>query len=320
MADVGKIRIGKEYQAEIPDLCTRGEDWDRDQDNLETKVWDVNNPLTDEQIDQYLEAARTIGTFARGLQCRSSARQPSAHMSAAAACRDITMFDAMEVLHKSAYDIPKAIAALVPEEGPPVLCQDELETWTASEAQLFEEALDRCGKDFADIQRDFLPWKPMTSIIGYYYLWKTTDRYLQQKQQKIAEAEAKLKKVRKPKNKKTTPTQITGNAVTPGAINETPAQAQNTGAEGALVNFYKTRPRPANPDPRKDVSGRNPVTPAQPSPVIGDGSSTVLGKRKGQQLNGTDDHLQNGSASKVARRRKAGGKRSRSAVPAAKRK
>ncbi|MEE6524738.1 hypothetical protein FKM82_024358 [Ascaphus truei] len=89
---------------------------------------------------------------------------------------------------------------------------------------------------------------------------------------------------------------------------------------GPNVCIMETRPRPANPDPRKDISGRNPVTPAQPSPVIGDGSSTVLGKRKGQQLNGTDDHLQNGSASKVARRRKAGGKRSRSAVPAAKRK
>lgn len=25
-----------------------------------------------------------------------------------------------------------------------------------------------------------LPWKSLTSIIEYYYMWKTTDRYVQQ--------------------------------------------------------------------------------------------------------------------------------------------
>lgn len=40
-----------------------------------------------------------------------------------------------------------------------------------------------------------LPWKSLTSIIEYYYMWKTTDRYVQQKRLKAAEAESKLKQV-----------------------------------------------------------------------------------------------------------------------------
>lgn len=49
----------------------------------------------------------------------------------------------------------RAIAALVPQGGP-VLCRDEMEEWSASEANLFEEALEKYGKDFTDIQQDFV--------------------------------------------------------------------------------------------------------------------------------------------------------------------
>lgn len=36
-------------------------------------------------------AVRSVGTFARALDCSSSVKQPSLHMSAAAASRDITL-------------------------------------------------------------------------------------------------------------------------------------------------------------------------------------------------------------------------------------
>lgn len=61
----------------------------------------------------------------------------------------------MDTLHKNVYDISKAISALVPQGGP-VLCRDEMEEWSASEANLFEEALEKYGKDFTDIQQDFV--------------------------------------------------------------------------------------------------------------------------------------------------------------------
>ncbi|XP_075469580.1 metastasis-associated protein MTA1 isoform X6 [Ascaphus truei] len=237
LADKGEIRVGNRYQADITDLLDEGEEDGRELVNLETKVWDANNPLTDKQIDQFLVVARSVGTFARALDCSSSVRQPSLHMSAAAASRDITLFHAMDTLHKNSYDISKAISALVPQGGP-VLCRDEMEEWSASEANLFEEALEKYGKDFTDIQQDFLPWKSLTSIIEYYYMWKTTDRYVQQKRLKAAEAESKLKQVYIPNYNKPNPNQINVNNVKPGVVNGAPVPAQNMGAGRACESCY----------------------------------------------------------------------------------
>lgn len=61
---------------------------------LETLIWTCKpqwNRLTDRQIDQFLVVSRSLGTFARALDCTSSVKQPSLHMSAAAASRDITL-------------------------------------------------------------------------------------------------------------------------------------------------------------------------------------------------------------------------------------
>lgn len=226
LADKGEIRVGNRYQADITDLLEEGVEDGRDQAFLETKVWEASNPLTDKQIDQFLVVARSVGTFARALDCSSSVRQPSLHMSAAAASRDITLFHAMDTLHKNCYDISKAISALVPQGGP-VLCRDEMEEWSASEANLFEEALEKYGKDFTDIQQDFLPWKSLTSIIEYYYMWKTTDRYVQQKRLKAAEAESKLKQVYIPNYNKPNPNQISANSIKPAVVNGTVVQGQN---------------------------------------------------------------------------------------------
>eukprot|EP00061_Rhincodon_typus_P018620 g47857.t1 len=98
IADQGEIRVGPKYQADIPDKLADGESDNRNQLKMETKVWDPDNPLTDRQIDQFLVVARAVGTFARALDCSSSIRQPSLHMSAAAASRDITLFHAMDTL------------------------------------------------------------------------------------------------------------------------------------------------------------------------------------------------------------------------------
>ena len=61
----------------------------------------------------------------------------------------------MDTLHKNKYDMSRAVASLVPSGGP-VLCRDEMEEWSASEANLFEEALEKYGKDFNDIRQDFV--------------------------------------------------------------------------------------------------------------------------------------------------------------------
>uniref|UniRef100_A0A2K5UUV6 Metastasis associated 1 n=1 Tax=Macaca fascicularis TaxID=9541 RepID=A0A2K5UUV6_MACFA len=225
LADKGEIRVGNRYQADITDLLKEGEEDGRDQSKLETKVWEAHNPLTDKQIDQFLVVARSVGTFARALDCSSSVRQPSLHMSAAAASRDITLFHAMDTLHKNIYDISKAISALVPQGGP-VLCRDEMEEWSASEANLFEEALEKYGKDFTDIQQDFV--STVGGDVGV-------------KRLKAAEAESKLKQVYIPNYNKPNPNQISVNNVKAGVVNGTGAPGQSPGAGRACESCYTTQ-------------------------------------------------------------------------------
>lgn len=74
-------------------------------------------------------------------------------------CSSALQFHAMDTLYRHGYDLSSAISVLVPLGGP-VLCRDEMEEWSASEASLFEEALEKYGKDFNDIRQDFVSGKP----------------------------------------------------------------------------------------------------------------------------------------------------------------
>jgi hypothetical protein len=46
-----------------------------------------------------------------------------------------------------------------------------MEEWSASEANLFEEALDKYGKDFNDIRNDFVSEKICTYHKVYSLMW-----------------------------------------------------------------------------------------------------------------------------------------------------
>ncbi|KAJ7422090.1 metastasis associated 1 family member 3 [Willisornis vidua] len=319
LADKGEIRVGPRYQADVPDMLAEGELDDREQAKLEVKVWDPDSPLTDRQIDQFLVVARAVGTFARALDCSSSVRQPSLHMSAAAASRDITLFHAMDTLHKHNYDLSSAISVLVPLGGP-VLCRDEMEEWSASEASLFEEALEKYGKDFNDIRQDFLPWKSLTSIIEYYYMWKTTDRYVQQaenkfyvvefntkrkesqlwkacgsvkqrKRLKAAEAESKLKQVYIPTYNKPNPNQISSNNGKPAAVNGAMGasyQAQASVIGRACESCYKIHPAVKPTVIRSTPSLQSPSAKRLLAPS-NHSSLSILGKRNYSHHNGLDE-------------------------------
>ena len=98
-----------------------------------------------------------MGTFARALLDGSRKPQISLRLGAAAASRDITLFHAMDTLHKSGYDVAGSVASMVPRG--PVLCADELEAWTQEEAKRFEEGL-QDYKDFYYIQKKHVSVQP----------------------------------------------------------------------------------------------------------------------------------------------------------------
>lgn len=91
LADKGEIRVGSRYQSEIPVKLKEPSLDDRKLENLETLVWTPSHNISERKIDKFLIMSRSIGTFARALDCSSSVKQPSLHMSAAAASRDITL-------------------------------------------------------------------------------------------------------------------------------------------------------------------------------------------------------------------------------------
>lgn len=160
-ADRGEIRVGQRYQAEVqPNPIytpqSGGDPADpRDLNEMETMVYTPDHDLTDDDINKFLTIAKSVGTFARALDCSSSIKQPSLHLTAASASRDVTLLYAMQILHANNYDLGKAVCALVPSTGP-VLCRDEIEEWTAGEATLFEEAIEKYGREFNEIRQDIV--------------------------------------------------------------------------------------------------------------------------------------------------------------------
>ncbi|XP_071518150.1 metastasis-associated protein MTA3 isoform X16 [Panulirus ornatus] len=314
LADKGEIRVGSRYQADITLLLKEGESDGRNMEDLESLIWTPSHGLTDRQIDQFLVMSRSVGTFARALDCSSSVKQPSLHMSAAAASRDVTLFHAMDTLHKHNYDISKALCSLIPATGP-VLCRDEMEEWSASEANLFEEALEKYGKDFNDIRQDFLPWKTLKNIIEYYYMWKTTDRYVQQKRVKAVEAESKLKQVYIPNYNKPNPAALS-NGKTPNMVNGADISVSGKACESCHTTnssqWYAWGPShlqcrlcnscwqywkkfgglklPSRIGREEDGSLMYTPVPNKELPVVNNTSPSLLKRRAYEETNGMDDY------------------------------
>lgn len=169
-ADRGEIRVGQRYQAEVQPNSVytfqpNGDQADpRDLSEMETLVYTPDHNLTDDEINKFLTIAKSVGTFARALDCSSSIKQPSLHLTAASASRDVTILYAMQLLHRHNYNLSEAVCALVPSTGP-ILCRDEIEEWTAGEATLFEEAIEKYGREFGEIRQDFVS----TTIDIYSY-------------------------------------------------------------------------------------------------------------------------------------------------------
>jgi len=203
VADRGEIRVGSKYQAEVPEkLVTKSVEEEYKSKNYETLSW-IPNKIKDDQIDSFVMVAKSVGTYARALDSTGSI-QPSVHINAACASRDSTMIKALELMHNCNYDFVSATQSLTNSTNGPMLCRDELEHWSPSEASLFEEAIEKFGKAFHEMQHEYFSWKTVPGIVEYYYMYKTSDRYITSRRSKAAEAENKLKQVYIPPYKATT--------------------------------------------------------------------------------------------------------------------
>ncbi|VDM31507.1 unnamed protein product [Hydatigera taeniaeformis] len=198
-AEKGCIRVGSDFQATIPDLIDPNQvNANHKEHDRETRMWSPpsSSVLSTSDIDAYLTMCKSLATLARANYAPSSLRHPSLISSAACASRDTTHQLAMDTLQEAGHSIPKALKVLAPPDQAPILRLDEMEKWSITEGNLFQQGLQKFDKSFREIQKAMLPWKSLESLVGFYYMWKTTDHYLQQKRAKgMDESERRLKQI-----------------------------------------------------------------------------------------------------------------------------
>ncbi|KAK9875229.1 hypothetical protein WA026_007622 [Henosepilachna vigintioctopunctata] len=134
------LRIGEEYQANIPELVTA-----RNADLLEDKgllIWSPPEDTDDENVDEYLNrATETYGYTAE---------------------------QSLGMLYWHGHDTEKAtedLANYIPNKL----------SWSMKEEIVFENAFEQYGKDFKKIN-ELLPHKTKGELINFYYKWKKTLR------------------------------------------------------------------------------------------------------------------------------------------------
>lgn len=104
---------------------------------------------------------KSLATLARANYAPSSLRHPSLISAAACASRDTTHQLAMDTLQEAGHSIPKALKVLAPPDQAPILRLDEMEKWSITEGNLFQQGLQKFDKSFREIQKAMLPWKPL---------------------------------------------------------------------------------------------------------------------------------------------------------------
>ncbi|KAM4721909.1 REST corepressor 2 [Rhinophrynus dorsalis] len=134
------IRVGSDYQAQIPEFKPEKAVQSRDVDMKGMVVWAQNNAVTDVKLDEYISVAKEKHGY------------------------NVEQALGMLLWHK--HDVEHALADLanftpIPDE------------WSVEDKVLFEQAFSLHGKSFQRIQQ-MLPHRMIPSLVKHYYLWKKT--------------------------------------------------------------------------------------------------------------------------------------------------
>ncbi|KAI1284901.1 hypothetical protein HDE_12290 [Halotydeus destructor] len=204
-----RIRIGRQYQATIQPKLKKGESDNRKLEELETLTWcPAKHKLTNDQLDEYFSLAKALSLFARTMQSDEEAsingdqseteddldssectfkalkvevtvpsKEVKSHSVPTWQSKIESIEDPALGLKVATNDLADYVVSRHPEthdagcdipatSGHNGLVVDDRST---REAHLFAKALEVCGKNFGAIKKTFLPWKPVKSIIEFYY-------------------------------------------------------------------------------------------------------------------------------------------------------
>ncbi|XP_042583352.1 REST corepressor 2 isoform X1 [Cyprinus carpio] len=134
------IRVGGDYQAQIPEFKPDCASRYSDSDQRSMLVWSPNSQVSDAMLDEYILMAKEKHGY--------------------------NMEQALGMLLWHKHDVEKSLADLANFTPFP----DE---WTVEDKVLFEQAFSFHGKSFHRIQQ-MLPDKLISSLVKYYYSWKKT--------------------------------------------------------------------------------------------------------------------------------------------------
>ncbi|XP_076317342.1 uncharacterized protein LOC143229214 isoform X2 [Tachypleus tridentatus] len=198
-----RIRVGRQYQAIIPPLLKPESDGRRLED-LETLKWRPNN-LNDQDLDEYFSVARAVSFFGRAVNnCQDSHKDSDKCIQTA--LRGLTEYVTSH--HPCHHDTNCQLSQPSSDSQPSGSSSSG--DWTYEEALLFARALETCGKNFGAIKKEFLPWKPVKSIIEYYYQGKEERPSVSHSLSDVSEASASMFSPAKLK-KESTDMEDTGN-------------------------------------------------------------------------------------------------------------
>ncbi|ROJ33103.1 REST corepressor 2 [Anabarilius grahami] len=134
------IRVGGDYQAQIPEFKPDCASRYSENDHRSMLVWSPNSQVSDAMLDEYILMAKEKHGY--------------------------NMEQALGMLLWHKHDVEKSLADLANFTPFP----DE---WTVEDKVLFEQAFSFHGKSFHRIQQ-MLPDKLISSLVKYYYSWKKT--------------------------------------------------------------------------------------------------------------------------------------------------
>ncbi|KAM8898375.1 REST corepressor 2 isoform 2-T2 [Spinachia spinachia] len=134
------IRVGGDYQAQIPEFKPDSPTRYNEKDQRSMLVWCPNSQLSDAMLDEYILMAKEKHGY--------------------------NMEQALGMLLWHKHDVERSLADLANFTPFP----DE---WTVEDKVLFEQAFSFHGKSFHRIQQ-MLPDKLISSLVKYYYSWKKT--------------------------------------------------------------------------------------------------------------------------------------------------
>ncbi|XP_056156466.1 REST corepressor 2 [Lampris incognitus] len=134
------IRVGGDYQAQIPEFKPDSPTRYNEKDQRSMLVWCPNSQISDAMLDEYILMAKEKHGY--------------------------NMEQALGMLLWHKHDVERSLADLANFTPFP-------EEWTVEDKVLFEQAFSFHGKSFHRIQQ-MLPDKLISSLVKYYYSWKKT--------------------------------------------------------------------------------------------------------------------------------------------------